>query len=69
MELACFRRRGEHLLFNGVNTSPWRVAVTGVKVKKKKEEKNHIDCFFFTTKLFFSRDEPKKKDVNDRLRV
>lgn len=29
-------KRGERLPFNGVNTSPKRAAVTGVKVKKKK---------------------------------
>lgn len=59
-------KRGERLPFNGVNTSPKRAAVTGVKVKKEK--KNHIEFFIFSGKLFFSGDAPKK-DVNDRLRV
>lgn len=58
-------KRGERLPFNGVNTSPKRAAVTGVKVKKKK---NHIEFFIFSGKLFFSGDAPKK-DVNNRLRV
>lgn len=54
-------KRGERLPFNGVNTSPKRAAVTGVKVKKKK-------IIIFSGKLFFSGDAPKK-DVNNRLRV
>lgn len=58
VEHACFRKRGEHLLFNSVNTSPWRVAVTGVKVKKKK---NHIEVFFLPPNCSSQETDQKKK--------